>query len=1359
MKIRTHVNAGQSAAATDAAPAAGGGWLVAPLAGDRISWRAQLGQLVQREVAPWFTMIYRRGKEVEATQRPVTSASFAALDAASQAFARRWLDPLFDDLLDRQRRSLTGDQAQAEITPTEKSINRYTLTSVATIAAALAGSWLFPPLLPLSVAGALYTTLPVYVEAYEDLVRERRLKSAFTYGLAITGAWLSGQFVAGALAGGLYYLAQKLFYKTEDRARRTLTNVFGQQPRSVWLVVDGIEVEVPFERVQTGDTVIVQAGQIIPVDGTVTHGTARIDQHMLTGEAQPVEKGLGDVVLATTTVLTGAIHIQADKTGAATAAAQIADTLHQTSSYQLSIESRARRVADDLAIPSLLLSGLAWPMVGLQGAIATLMANLGWNVQLTGPLAMLNYLNLISRNGSLVKDGRSLELLNKVDTVVFDKASVLTLEEPRVAAAHAADDPSEDAAPAAAGEPSHPALRPEAKRVIELLRQRNMAVYLLSDEPEEPTRRLAHALGIDHTISSVQADGKAAVIERLQAEGKSVCFVGDGINDALALNKAHVSISLRGAATAAVDAAQIVLMDQSLNHLVDLFDLAGEFHTNLQLGIGWAIVPDAILIGGVFLAGAGIYAALTIDVLALVGGVATAMWPRLTRRNAHAPGSKTTRRKRKPESQGKILVAETTITDTSAQPVALPSRAQWLFQATTAQLAAVDERYQRFVQKHVDPLLGKTRHGQLREMLGEESFALSPDERLANRRFGLGMTALTLSLVGQWVFAPLIPLAIVAGLLGSSAAYLYAYEEWKKTKRLSAIHLLCVYSLALWLGGNSAAGGMGAALFGLMLKTKTLSENRSRNNLISMFQLQPDKVWVRSNGSEIEIPFNQLQLGDTIVLHAGQVVPVDGTIVAGVATIDQHMLTGEGQPVEKRVGDAVLAATLLISGQVDIVVEKTSTETTAGQIAEVLNRTANDSKPTVAKGVATADRLVVPTLALSLVSLPFIGPGGAVSLIGANSTYTSYLSGSLSMLNFLNLAAQSSVLIKDAHALEQLSKVNTIVFDKTGTLTLEQPHIAQIHTLTSIAAEEVLRFAAAAEARQTHPIARAILDAAAERNLQLPAIDQAHYEVGYGIKVRLVKSSVDSGSETSDPVNSESTPPLIRVGSARFMTMEGIALPEHMQTVTEARQVQGHSLVMVAVNDELVGAIELQPTVRPEAQQIIQDLREHGLDLYIISGDQEAPTRTLAHQLGMTGYFANTLPEAKADLVAGLQAEGRIVCFIGDGINDAIAMRQAAVSISLRGATTVATDTAQIILMKGNLNQLFYLFQLAGDFERNRKHNVRFTTCVSAVAVSGILLAGFTFVATEVFYAISLFGGLVIAMRPLLTHRKQDDNI
>jgi len=677
---------------------------------------------------------------------------------------------------------------------------------------------------------------------------------------------------------------------------------------------------------------------------------------------------------------------------------------------------------------------------------------------------------------------------------------------------------------------------------------------------------------------------------------------------------------------------------------------------------------------------------------------------------------------------------------------------QQIRKVISPRLTAVDRKYQRFVQTKIDPLLGNTQRSQLQEVLNGEALTLRPEEQMANRRFGLGLSALTLALLSNWVFAPLLPAAIVIGLLASSAKYPHAYRQWKETGKLGAVHLICVYSLYLWLGGYASAGALGAVLYGLMLKAKAVSENQSRNNLVNLFQLQPDKVWVRVEDLEIEIPFEQLQVGDTLVVHAGQIVPVDGTIIAGEATVDQQMLTGEAQPVEKSIGDPVLASTLVISGRVDIAVEKTSAETTAGQIAAILNRAAQNSKPTSVSAVAAADRLALPTLAFSLASWPFIGTAGAVSLIGANTTTASYLSGSLAMLNFLNLAARRRILVKEAGALENLGRVDTIVFDKTGTLTIEQPHVARIHPLNDLDEATVLTLAAAAEARQTHPIARAILTAAAELGLELPAIDDAHYEVGYGIQVRLAAGASDSaahdGSRSSDQ-------PLIRVGSGRFMTMEGITIPSEVQTLTEACQAQGHSLVMVAVDDELVGCLELLPTVRPEAQQVIHDLRARGLDLYIISGDQEAPTRKLAQDLGMTGYFANILPEGKAALVEQLQKQGRRVCFIGDGINDAIAMRQAQVSISLRGATTVATDTAQIILMEGNLDQLLHLFALAQEFERNLKLNLRFTSGISIVAVSGILFAGFTFYATEIFYSVALLGGLGIALKPLLDHGKQ----
>lgn len=660
-------------------------------------------------------------------------------------------------------------------------------------------------------------------------------------------------------------------------------------------------------------------------------------------------------------------------------------------------------------------------------------------------------------------------------------------------------------------------------------------------------------------------------------------------------------------------------------------------------------------------------------------------------------------------------------------------------QAVGPRLTEFDEKYQQFVQDRIDPLLGNTQRTQLRTLLNGENVKLRREEQMANRRLGMGLSSLSLALMSN-IVPPLLPLSIAIGILASSAKYPQAWRQWKENKKLEAIHLICIYSLYLWLGGYASAGALGSVLYGLMMKAKAVSENESRNNLVNLFQLQPDKVWVRIDGIEIEIPFEELQIGYTLVVHAGQTIPVDGTIIAGAATVDQQMLTGEAQPVEKSVGDSVLASTLLISGMIDVAVEKTKTETTAGQIASILNRASQNSKPTSVSAVEAANRYAKPTLTASLISMPFIGPAGAVSLMGANTTTASYLSGSLSMLNFLNLAARQRILVKEAAALEKLHSVTAIVFDKTGTLTIEQPHVARIHPFKGLDEITILTIAAAAEARQTHPIARAIMTAASELGLGLPAIDEAHYEMGYGIKVRLVMN----GSALNQP--------LVRVGSRRFMTMESIAVPPEVDALAADCQAQGHSLVMVAMNDELVGCLELQPTVRPEAQAVIQHLRERGLKLFIISGDQDAPTRKLADDLGMTGYFANVLPEGKASLVEQLQKEGHRVCFIGDGINDAIAMRQANVSISLRGATTVATDTAQIILMEGTLDQLQHLFELAGEFERNLKLNIRFTSGVSIAAVSGILFAGFTFYATEIFYSVSLLGGMGIALKPLLDH-------
>jgi Cu2+-exporting ATPase len=221
--------------------------------------------------------------------------------------------------------------------------------------------------------------------------------------------------------------------------------------------------------------------------------------------------------------------------------------------------------------------------------------------------------------------------------------------------------------------------------------------------------------------------------------------------------------------------------------------------------------------------------------------------------------------------------------------------------------------------------------------------------------------------------------------------------------------------------------------------------------------------------------------------------------------------------------------------------------------------------------------------------------------------------------------------------------------------------------------------------------------------------------------------------------------------------MEHLVPPPELLAAQAAAHAEGHALVFVAVEDAVAGAIELAAVLRPEAKDTVAWLRHQGMALYVLSGDQDAPTARLAGDLGMDGFFANTLPEQKAERVKALQAQGKKVCFIGDGINDAIALRQAEVSISLRGATTVATDAAQVVLMDDDLTQLRVLWDLAEGFERSLASNARRSLQFSLLAAAGVLALPFGFWTTELLWSVQVIAGVRIAQQRLLIAEVEDE--
>ena len=629
-----------------------------------------------------------------------------------------------------------------------------------------------------------------------------------------------------------------------------------------------------------------------------------------------------------------------------------------------------------------------------------------------------------------------------------------------------------------------------------------------------------------------------------------------------------------------------------------------------------------------------------------------------------------------------------------------------------------DSRQQQLVEISQD-----TNEGQISEL-----------EKQMNRYFAFSVASLGLTTAG--LFYPLLNLVSLPVLIYPSTYFFIRAPSLIKEGRV-AIALVDTISMAgTLITGHFLAASLMCALYFLSRKLLIKTEDHSSKKLITLFGEQPRFVWIQNDEVEVEIPFEELKSGDTVIVHAGETIPVDGIISEGYANVNQRMLTGESQPVEKGPSQQVLAGTVVLAGTIYIKAEKAGQESVAGQIGEILSDMTDFKTSVQSRGEKMADKGAPPTLAFSALALPLLGPSSAVAALCAYFGCHMRLVAPITVVNFLRIASDNGILVKDGRALELLSEVDTIVFDKTGTLTQEVPTVAKVYS-NGYLENERLTYAAAAEYKQTHPIALAIQQEAVRRGLNPPPINDAKYEVGYGLKVKVEEQ-------------------LIRVGSERFMEMEGIAIPSNIKKKQEDGHEKGYSLVYIAIDNQLGGAIELRPTIRPEVKRIISQLTKRQKSLYIISGDHEKPTKKLAEELGIDHYFAQVLPQNKATLIEELQKEGKSVCFIGDGINDSIALKKANVSISLRGASTAATDTASIILMDGSLKELVALLDIAQNLDANLKTTTIMTVIPGVVCIGGVFFLHFGIVSAVMLFNIGLVASILNAMWPLIMHEKEN---
>ncbi|WP_397571133.1 heavy metal translocating P-type ATPase [Schlesneria sp. T3-172] len=608
---------------------------------------------------------------------------------------------------------------------------------------------------------------------------------------------------------------------------------------------------------------------------------------------------------------------------------------------------------------------------------------------------------------------------------------------------------------------------------------------------------------------------------------------------------------------------------------------------------------------------------------------------------------------------------------------------------------------------------------------------LSPHLDPPDLDFPLAIASVPLAAVAQFAFPPLLP---VAGLLfgyTSITTFKEAYHVLVHERRLGVDVLDAIVVTGCVITGQIFAGSVLCLClsFGRMLVKKT--QDDSKRLLVQAFGKQAQFVRLLRDGEEVETPLDELKKGDVIVVHTGDAVPVDGVVKDGMAMIDQHALTGESTPSEKSPGDKVFASTLMVAGKVYVEVENAGSETTSSKIAQILNDSAGYKLTSQHKGERMADKAVIPTLAIATAGMATLGPQGAVAILNSDFGTGIRMAAPLGMLTSLALCAHKGILVKDGRALELMNDIDTVLFDKTGTLTRERPEVGHIIPFNGHERNRLLQLVASAEQRFSHPIAKSIVLEFEKTGMPMLPIDDSKYQVGYGLE-----AVIDGHT--------------VKVGSIRYIKLEQIEIPMEVQEVVEVAHREGHTLVMVALDGVFAGVIELRASQRPEVISIIKGLRDRGIKhIAIISGDHEGPTKKLAESLGMDEYFAGVLPGDKADYVERLQKQGRKVCFVGDGINDSIALKKANVSISLRGASSIATDTAQIVFMEESLHRLCELRDIARDLDKNVRNSWYLILAPNLLCIAGAFTMGFGIMASVITNNVAAMAALANGMMPL----------
>ncbi|NEP70862.1 MAG: heavy metal translocating P-type ATPase [Okeania sp. SIO2G4] len=509
-------------------------------------------------------------------------------------------------------------------------------------------------------------------------------------------------------------------------------------------------------------------------------------------------------------------------------------------------------------------------------------------------------------------------------------------------------------------------------------------------------------------------------------------------------------------------------------------------------------------------------------------------------------------------------------------------------------------------------------------------------------------------------------------------------------------------------------------------------------------------AWVEKDGEEQQIPSDQVKRGDTVIVYPGEQIPVDGEVLQGEAVIDQQQLTGESMPVVGKPGTLVYASTLVRSGQIYIRAERVGKQTRAAASIELLQKAPVHDTRMANYASQMADKLILPSLILAGIVLATThDPSRAASILTLDFVTGIRVSVPTAFLGALNHTTRHGILVRSGRTLEMLAEIDTIVFDKTGTLTQGNIAVVGVETVSGrMSATEVLALAASAEQRITHPVAEAIARYAQEQGVNIYPRGEWDYKVGLGIQVDI------NGQD-------------VLVGSAKFLTQAGVDLDCFYENHPCFQESCAHpdqecpvsewlSLIYVACNGEFQGAIQYKDPVRPESMPLIMRLQqEYGMEVHLLTGDNEVRAKMVATELKIpeSQVHAEAFPDQKAAIVRELRRTGKTVAFVGDGLNDSVALAYADVSVSFENGSDVARETADVVLMNNNLSSLLEAIAIAKQTKHLIEQNTVMVVGPNLVALGLASTVGLhPLIATVVHNGSAIAAGLN-SLRPLVQHQ------